>query len=111
MLYRLDTYIDVLPVHRLDHDTPPEEIMRALNDVIDSGKVRYIGASSMAAWELQMLNNVAEKHRWHKFIRSVTDQTCTTKSVADCFLACKTITTSFTARKTERCTLTATSLA
>ncbi|KAJ4412173.1 CSG1/SUR1-like protein [Didymella pomorum] len=65
---RLGTYIDVLQIHRLDRDTPPEEIMRALNDVIDSGKVRYIGASSMAAWELQMLNNVAEKHGWHKFI-------------------------------------------
>jgi aryl-alcohol dehydrogenase-like predicted oxidoreductase len=49
--------------------------MRALNDVIDSGKVRYIGASSMAAWELQMLNNVAEKHKWHKFIRLVIFQT------------------------------------
>lgn len=71
---RLGTYIDVLQIHRLDRDTPPEEIMRALNDVIDSGKVRYIGASSMAAWELQMLNNVAEKHGWHKFIRLVIDQ-------------------------------------
>lgn len=69
ILCRLGTYIDVLQIHRLDRDTPPEEIMRALNDVIDSGKVRYIGASSMAAWELQMLNNVAEKHGWHKFIR------------------------------------------
>ncbi|KAF3050195.1 hypothetical protein E8E11_007366 [Didymella keratinophila] len=57
-----------ISIHRLDRDTPPEEIMRALNDAIDSGKVRYIGASSMAAWELQMLNNVAEKHGWHKFI-------------------------------------------
>ncbi|KAF2262466.1 voltage-gated shaker-like K+ channel, subunit [Lojkania enalia] len=65
---RLGTYIDVLQIHRLDRDTPPEEIMRALNDVIESGKVRYIGASSMAAWEFQMLNNVAEKHGWHKFI-------------------------------------------
>ena len=95
---RLGTYIDVLQIHRLDHDTPPEEIMRALNDVIESGKVRYIGASSvsvfdltfahrlanhgrlqMAAWELQMLNNVAEKHGWHKFIRSVTGKTASNK--------------------------------
>lgn len=42
--------------------------MKALNDVIESGKVRYIGASSMAAWEFQTLQNIAEKHGWHKFI-------------------------------------------
>ncbi|WFD32711.1 hypothetical protein MSPP1_003761 [Malassezia sp. CBS 17886] len=65
---RLGTYIDVLQIHRLDRETPPEEIMRALNDVIDRGWVRYIGASSMAAWEFQRLQNVAEKHGWHKFI-------------------------------------------
>ncbi|KAH8634234.1 aldo-keto reductase [Alternaria alternata] len=65
---RLGTYIDVLQIHRLDRDVDPTEIMRALNDVIESGKVHYIGASSMAAWEFQMLNNVAEKHGWHKFI-------------------------------------------
>jgi len=65
---RLGTYIDVLQIHRLDRGTPKEEIMKALNDVIESGKVRYIGASSMAAWEFQMLQNVAEKHGWHKFI-------------------------------------------
>jgi aryl-alcohol dehydrogenase-like predicted oxidoreductase len=45
---RLGTYIDVLQIHRLDRDTPMEEIMKALNDVIDSGKVRYIGASSVS---------------------------------------------------------------
>ena len=61
---RLGTYIDVLQIHRLDRETPKEEIMRALNDVIESGKVRYIGASSMAAWEFQMLQNLAEKHGW-----------------------------------------------
>jgi aryl-alcohol dehydrogenase-like predicted oxidoreductase len=46
---RLGTYIDVLQIHRLDRDTPREEIMRALNDVVESGKVRYIGASSVSA--------------------------------------------------------------
>ena len=65
---RLGTYIDVLQIHRLDRDTPKEEIMRALNDVVESGKVRYIGASSMAAWEFQMLQNIAEKNGWHKFV-------------------------------------------
>ena len=44
---RLGTYIDVLQIHRLDRETPREEIMKALNDVVDSGKVRYIGASTV----------------------------------------------------------------
>ena len=65
---RLGTYIDVLQIHRLDRETPRLEIMRALNDVIESGKVRYIGASSMAAWEFQELQYVAEKHNLHQFI-------------------------------------------
>lgn len=46
---RLGTYIDVLQIHRLDRETPREEIMRALNDVVESGKVRYIGASSVCS--------------------------------------------------------------
>jgi versiconal hemiacetal acetate reductase len=45
---RLGTYIDVLQIHRLDRDVPREEIMRALNDVVESGMVRYIGASSVS---------------------------------------------------------------
>ncbi|KAK3725087.1 CSG1/SUR1-like protein [Vermiconidia calcicola] len=65
---RLGTYIDVLQTHRLDRDTPMEEIMNALNDVVESGKARYIGASSMAAWEFQMLQTVAEKLNWHRLI-------------------------------------------
>lgn len=44
---RLGTYLDVLQIHRLDREAPREEIMKALNDVIESGKVRYIGASSV----------------------------------------------------------------
>ena len=47
---RLGTYIDVLQIHRLDRETPRTEIMRALNDVIESGKVRYIGASSVSTY-------------------------------------------------------------
>ena len=65
---RLGTYIDVLQIHRLDRSTPREEIMKALNDVIEKGWVRYIGASSMAAWEFQTLQNIAEKNGWHKFV-------------------------------------------
>lgn len=52
---RLGTYIDVLQIHRLDRGTPKKEIMRALNDVVEKGWVRYLGASSMAAWEFQEL--------------------------------------------------------
>lgn len=44
---RLGTYVDVLQIHRLDRETPREEIMKALNDVIESGKVRYIGACTV----------------------------------------------------------------
>lgn len=65
---RLGTYIDVLQIHRLDRDTCPEEMMRALNDVVNSGQVRYLGASSMAPWEFQKLQYIAEKSGWHKFI-------------------------------------------
>ncbi|KAI5809034.1 aldo-keto reductase [Peziza echinospora] len=65
---RLGTYIDVLQIHRLDHSVPMEEIMRALHDVIQTGQVRYIGASSMYTWEFQMMQNIAEKHGWTKFI-------------------------------------------
>jgi len=65
---RLGTYLDVLQIHRLDRETPREEIMKALNDVVESGKARYIGASSMAAWEFQALQNVAKQNGWHQFI-------------------------------------------
>ncbi|KAF3799331.1 Versiconal hemiacetal acetate reductase [Colletotrichum gloeosporioides] len=65
---RLGTHIDVLQIHRMDRDVSPEEIMKALNDVVESGKVRYIGASSMAAWEFQMLQNVAKQNGWHQII-------------------------------------------
>jgi aryl-alcohol dehydrogenase-like predicted oxidoreductase len=46
---RLGTYIDVLQIYRIDRSVPREEIMRALNDVVQSGKARYIGASSMGS--------------------------------------------------------------
>lgn len=61
-------YVDVLQIHRLDQTVLQEEIMRALNDVVESGKARYIGASSMCAWEFASLQHVADKNGWHKFI-------------------------------------------
>lgn len=68
-LERLETsYIDLLQIHRYDPDTPPEETMKALHDLVQSGKVRYIGASSMRAWQFAELNHIAEKNGWTKFI-------------------------------------------
>lgn len=59
---------DVLQIHRLDRETSPEEIMRALHDVVQSGKVRYIGASSMYAWEFARLQYIARSNGWTEFI-------------------------------------------
>ncbi|CCH61553.1 hypothetical protein TBLA_0E05040 [Henningerozyma blattae CBS 6284] len=65
---RLGTYIDVYQIHRCDHETPFEETMRALNDVVEQGDVRYLGASSMLAVEFAEMQFIAEKHGWHKFV-------------------------------------------
>ncbi|AQZ11106.1 hypothetical protein BZL39_C00250 [Zygosaccharomyces parabailii] len=65
---RLGTYIDVLQIHRFDPDTPIEETMRALNDVVGSGLARYIGASTMLATEFVEMQHLAETHGWFKFI-------------------------------------------
>jgi aryl-alcohol dehydrogenase-like predicted oxidoreductase len=68
-LKRLETdYIDILQLHRFDPFTPPEEIMRALHDLVCMGKVRYIGASSMWTYQLATLQFIAEKNGWTKFI-------------------------------------------
>jgi len=68
-LKRLDVdYIDVLQIHRYDYDTPREETMRALHDLVTSGKVRYIGASSMFAYQFLGYQHVAEINGWTKFI-------------------------------------------
>ncbi len=61
-------YVDLYQIHRLDPGTPMEEIMEALHDVVKSGKARYIGASTMYAWQFQMLQNIAEKNGWTKFV-------------------------------------------
>ena len=65
---RLGTYIDVLLIHRFDPNTPKTEIMEALHDVVKSGQVRYIGASTMKAYQFIELQHVAETHNWTKFI-------------------------------------------
>ncbi|KAH7100755.1 Aldo/keto reductase [Auriculariales sp. MPI-PUGE-AT-0066] len=68
-LARLKTpYIDLLQIHRFDPTVPPEETMKALHDLVENGKVRYIGASSMRTWQFAMLNDIAEQHGWTKFI-------------------------------------------
>ncbi|GAB5589516.1 hypothetical protein Unana1_04416 [Umbelopsis nana] len=68
-LRRLDLdYIDLLQIHRFDPHTPVEETMGALNDLVRSGKVRYIGASSMWAWQFAKMNAIAEKNGWAKFV-------------------------------------------
>lgn len=68
-LARLGTpYIDVLQIHRYDESTPPEETMKALHDLVQSGKVRYLGASSMWATQFANLQHVAERNGWTKFV-------------------------------------------
>ncbi|KAK9452246.1 NADP-dependent oxidoreductase domain-containing protein [Limtongia smithiae] len=68
-LERMQTdYIDLLQIHRYDKNVEPEEVMGALNDLVKSGKVRYIGASSMWAYQFTQLQHVAEKNGWTKFI-------------------------------------------
>jgi aryl-alcohol dehydrogenase-like predicted oxidoreductase len=68
-LVRLNTpYIDLLQIHRFDPNTPPEETMKALHDLVEQGKVRYIGASSMRTWQFAMLNEVADRRGWTKFV-------------------------------------------
>ncbi len=68
-LKRLQTdYIDLYIIHRWDYTTPIEETMKALHDLVESGKVRYIGASAMYAWQFQKAQNIAEKNGWTKFI-------------------------------------------
>ncbi|MDA7417433.1 aldo/keto reductase [Xenophilus arseniciresistens] len=68
-LQRLGTdYIDLWQIHRLDHDTPIEETMEALHDIVKSGKVRYIGASSMYAWQFAKAQQVARENRWTRFV-------------------------------------------
>jgi aryl-alcohol dehydrogenase (NADP+) len=67
-LARLGTdYVDLYQIHRWDDETPIEETMEALHDVVKAGKARYIGASSMWAWQFAKAQQVAERNGWTKF--------------------------------------------
>jgi aryl-alcohol dehydrogenase-like predicted oxidoreductase len=61
-------YVDLYQIHRWDNRTPIEETMEALHDVVKAGKARYIGASSMHAWQFAKAQFVAESHGWTKFV-------------------------------------------
>jgi aryl-alcohol dehydrogenase-like predicted oxidoreductase len=68
-LRRLDTdYIDLYQIHRFDPETPVAETMRALHDVVQAGKVRYLGASSMWAWQFAAMQHTAEINGWTRFV-------------------------------------------
>ncbi|MGK0550802.1 aldo/keto reductase [Enterococcus faecalis] len=61
-------YVDLYIIHRWDDETPIEETMEALHDVVKAGKARYIGASAMYAYQFQKANNIAEKNGWTRFV-------------------------------------------
>lgn len=68
-LKRLGTdYVDLYQIHRWDYNTPIEETMEALHDVVKAGKARYIGASTIFAWQFLKAQNVAEQNGWTKFV-------------------------------------------
>lgn len=61
-------HVDLYQIHRFDPHTPVEETMRALDDLVRAGKVRYLGASSMAAWQFASLQHAADRHGWTPFV-------------------------------------------
>ncbi len=68
-LTRLGTeYVDLYQIHRFDPDVPVEETMEALHDVVKAGKARYLGASSMYAWQFAKLQHTADLHGWTRFV-------------------------------------------
>jgi aryl-alcohol dehydrogenase-like predicted oxidoreductase len=68
-LRRLGTdYVDLYQIHRFDPDTPVEETMAALHDVVRAGKARYLGASSMYAWQFASMQEAARAHGWTEFV-------------------------------------------
>ena len=68
-LRRLDMdYVDLYQIHRWDYRTPIEETMQALHDVVRAGKARYVGASSMFAWQFAKAQHAADRHDWTRFV-------------------------------------------
>src|SRR4026209_2921213 len=68
-LRRLGTdYVDLYQIHRYDAETPIEETLRALDDIVRMGKARYIGASSMSAWQFTKALYLADRHGWTRFV-------------------------------------------
>jgi 1-deoxyxylulose-5-phosphate synthase len=68
-LRRLGTdYVDLYQIHRWDRSVPIEETMEALHDVVKAGKARYIGASSMWAWQFSKAQYLADRHGWTRFV-------------------------------------------
>jgi 1-deoxyxylulose-5-phosphate synthase len=61
-------YVDLYQIHRFDHETPIEETLEALHDIVKAGKTRYVGASSMHAWEFARALGIAERHGWTRFV-------------------------------------------
>lgn len=61
-------YVDLYQIHRFDHGMPVEETMEALHDIVKAGKARYIGASSMYAWQFAQALAIAERHGWTRFV-------------------------------------------
>jgi aryl-alcohol dehydrogenase (NADP+) len=61
-------YVDLYYIHRWDYETPIEETLEALNDLVRMGKVRYLGASSMHAWQFMKALGLADQHGWSRFV-------------------------------------------
>src|SRR5213075_1320239 len=68
-LARLGTdYVDLYQIHRMDNATPVEETLEALHDVVKAGKARYLGASSMPAWQFSRALHLQRQHGWARFV-------------------------------------------